>query len=538
MKIVKLNILFILAAFLFFGCNSLKQPKEIQKPLNYTDEDVINAEIERITEIKKTEPVRALWRAVLLGNQATIDECYDFVKLQLKRSIDDNDYSEAFRYYTSLKTVREDDEVILLEEKLNELYLKKAMILDNSEEKLPKNISDCIKATVTVWVDKGIKVENGAGLADIIIGSGFFIDKRGYIVTNHHVIEDCVNPKYEGFSRLYVKMQPETDTKIPAKVVGYDSVLDLALLKVEVEPEFILALGESSDLSIGDKVSAIGTPIGLEGTLTSGIISSVDRRLLTLGNVFQIDAAVNSGNSGGPLIDEKMRVQAIVFAGMLQFQGLNFAIPVELLKQELQHLYAGGEVQHPWIASFGRTERKGAKKTGLQVQYVIPGGSGCMSGLKEDDVIIQAAGIPITSIDDFQMMLMLYEPGTLLPCVCKTTEGIEKNYYIYLEKRSKEPNELAYKSDFITGSFIPMFGMKLKAASTTNRNSYIIDKVIRGGVADETGFSEGDSVIIKEVKVDTKNKYVAVQFFTKRRSKGYLDVSMALSNSLDSPFYF
>ena len=94
-------------------------------------------------------------------------------------------------------------------------------------------------------------------------------------------------------------------------------------------------MGSSSDLEIGDKISAIGTPVGLEGTLTSGIISSFDRKLLALGNVFQIDAAVNSGNSGGPLIDKNLKVQAIVFAGMLQLQGLNFAIPVEYLKQEL-----------------------------------------------------------------------------------------------------------------------------------------------------------------------------------------------------------
>ena len=190
-------------------------------------------------------------------------------------------------------------------------------------------------AAVTIWVDRGVTVKNGAGYADIIIGSGFFIDERGYIVTNHHVIDSMVNPKYEGYVRLYIKLLDDNLTKIPAKVVGYDSLLDLALLKVEITPEYVLDLGSSDDLEIGDKISAIGTPVGLEGTLTSGIISSFDRKLLSLGNVFQIDAAVNSGNSGGPLIDKNLKVQAIVFAGMLQLQGLNFAIPVEYLKQEL-----------------------------------------------------------------------------------------------------------------------------------------------------------------------------------------------------------
>lgn len=539
MKTTKRSALLILFSFLtLVGCNSLKQPESVQEPLNYSDDDVIASEIERIEQLKKEEPVKALWRANLLGKEDVIDGCCIVIKNELSNCIEAKDYSEAVRYFTSLKTVHPDENYSEIEQQLTELYNSSALVLEDSEDKLPKTVSDCVKATVTVWLDKGLKVENGAGMADIIIGSGFFIDKRGYLVTNHHVIEDAVSSKYEGYSRLYVKMHPDTDTKIPAKVIGYDPILDLALLKVEVEPEFILRLGSSADLNIGDKVSAIGTPIGLEGTLTAGIISSTDRKLLTLGNVFQIDAAVNSGNSGGPLIDEKMNVQAIVFAGMLQYQGLNFAIPVEYLKQELQHLYAGGEVQHPWIAGYGRTVRKGNKKLGLEVQYVIPGGSACMSALKEDDVIFEAAGVPINSIDDFQYMLMAYEPGTLLPLKAKDVDGNESEYTVYLEKRSEVPNELAYKSDYITGSFIPTFGMKLKAASTTNRSAYVIERVIRGGIADETGFSENDQIVIKDVKVDHDNKYMATQLYTKQKNKGFLDVPMVLSNSLDSPFYF
>lgn len=532
------GFLFALALLPLISCNTLKQPDNVQEPLNYTDEDVIATEIDRIKEIKKQDPVKALWRAVLLGKQEVIDDCYDMVKIQVENNIDSKDYSEALRYFTSLKTVYPDEDYSEMENRLSELYKSNALVLDEDEDKLPKNVSDCVKATVTVWLDKGLKVENGTGMADIIIGSGFFIDKRGYLVTNHHVISDVVNPKYEGYSRLYVKMHPDTDTKIPAKVIGYDPILDLALLKVEVEPEFILRLGSSTDLNIGDKIHAIGTPIGLEGTLTAGIISSTDRKLLTLGNVFQIDAAVNAGNSGGPLIDEKMNVQAIVFAGMVQFQGLNFAIPVEYLKQELQFLYAGGEVEHAWIAGYGRTVRKGNKKLGLEVQYVIPGGSACMSSLKADDVIIEAAGVPITSIDDFQYMLMGYKPGTLLPFKARDTDGNEKEFSIYLDKRSPEPNVLTYKSDYITSAFIPMFGMKLKAASTTNRSAYVIEKIIRGGIADENGFSENDQITIRDVKIDRDNKYMAAQLYTKLKNKGFLDVSMVLSNSLDSPFYF
>lgn len=101
---------------------------------------------------------------------------------------------------------------------------------------------------------------------------------------------------------------------------------------------YVFELGSSSDLSVGDRVFAIGSPLGLDKTLTSGIISSDDRHLFSAGFVFQIDAAVNSGNSGGPLIDEKGRVQAVVFAGVMNYQGLNFAIPVEYLRYDLPFL--------------------------------------------------------------------------------------------------------------------------------------------------------------------------------------------------------
>lgn len=532
------GILFVFSLFCCISCNSLKQPDSIQEPLNYTDEDIIISEIERIENLKDEYPVKALWRANLLGKEETFSDCYNLVTQKLETFIEEKDYFNAYRYFISLKTVRPEEDYSVFAQKIEELYASTALVLDVPEDKLPESISDCVKATVTVWLDKGLKVENGTGMADVIIGSGFFIDKRGYLITNHHVIEDSVSSKYEGYSRLYVKMHPDTDTKIPAKVIGYDPILDLALLKVEVEPEVVLRLGSSTDLNIGDKVSAIGTPIGLEGTLTAGIISSTDRKLLTLGNVFQIDTAVNAGNSGGPLIDEKMNVQAIVFAGMVQFQGLNFAIPVEYLKQELKYLFEGGEVQHSWIAGFGRTIRKGNKKMGLEIQYVIPGGSACMSLMKTGEIIVEANGVPVQSIEDFQFNLMGYQPDTIIPIKVLDAEGEEKVYSVYLEKRSSEPNALAYKSDFITNSFIPMFGMKLKPASTVYRNSYVIEKVIRGGLADETGFSENDQVTVRDVKIDYQNKYIATQLFTKQKNKGFLDVPMFLSNTLDSPYYF
>ncbi len=533
---IKSIFVFIFSILFFVGCQTIAQPKEVFEQIDYTNEDVKQNEIKNIREILKTEPVKALWRAMILNDEYIIDECIKIVEIQLDRSIEEKDYFEALRYYQSLKTIgyqAKNKEINNLEKNIqNEIPGNN---LDKS--KSPKNINDCINATVTIWVDNGIKVQRGAGYSDIVIGSGFFIDKRGYIVTNYHVISNLVDPKNEHFSRLYIKLISDTNVKIPAKVIGYDKTMDLALIKVEIEPEYVLSLGSSKDLNVGDSVSAIGTPIGLEGTITSGIISATNRKLLTLGNVFQLDAAVNSGNSGGPLIDKNMNVQAVVFAGMLQYQGLNFAIPVEYLKQELALMYENGEIMHPWISAYGHTKKYGNKNVGLEVQYVAPGGSAFISSLKKNDVITSIDGNQISCLEDYQYYMMKYQPGTILPITVNNENG-NKKVLIYLDKRQEYPNKQVFQTDFMENSFIPIFGMKLNPSSTLNRNTYRISEIISGGVADLSGFSENDQIIVNNVKIDNEREVMNATFTTRTRKNGYLDISLGLSVSLDSPYYF
>ena len=526
--------------FCFISCKSFNGVTSIPEHINYDDSKVVENEIQRINSYMESEPVRALWRALLLNDEEIIERAKQNLTILLERAIEEKEYFEAKKYLKSLESVGFVSKDISISQ-IYELSSKEVPGLSADVEKRPESIADCMEATVTIWVDRGMKVLEGTGYADIIIGSGFFIDRRGYIVTNYHVIDSLVNPKYEGFSRLYIKLQEDFDTKIPAKVIGYDSTLDLALLKAEIEPKFVLQLGSSADLKTGDKVSAIGTPIGLEGTLTSGIISSTERKLMTLGNVFQLDAAVNSGNSGGPLIDENLKVQAVVFAGMQQSQGLNFAIPVEYLTQELSLMYHKEEVVHSWIGCYGRTKRNGKQKVGLEIQYVLPGSSAFLSGLKPSDVITSLDNIKVTSLEDFQYVCMGYENETLLNFTYITMENeeqVEKKGYLYLEKRPKSPSYEVYKTDFISNGFVPLFGMKLIPSSTLNKNSYTIDYVLKGTAADQLHFSQYDSVTVRDMKIDEKNEYIFVMLYSKRKKKGFLDISMILSAPFDSPYYF
>ena len=144
----------------------------------------------------------------------------------------------------------------------------------------------------------------------------------------------------------------------------------------------------------------------------------------------------------------------------------------------------------------------------------------------------------VSSIEDFQFLLMAYEAETLLTCKYTDSQGQSKSKLIYLDKRPEDPGVLVYNTDFASNAFVPLFGMKLIASSTTNKNSYTIEEIIKGSSADQMSFSERDSVEIHDIKLDKQNKYILATIYTRRQKKGFLDISMVLSTSFDDPYYF
>lgn len=536
---IKKTLLFTFAASgLFFGgCNSTKVTESYELP-DYTLEDVRREEIKRIEEISQSDVVQAYWRAYLLKDQKTIDDCAQKILESYKKAIEEKNWLEARRFCYALEYLGFAD-ISKLEkntEELTRLCLEKVEGFGPKENKA-KKVSELIKGTVTVWVDRGIKVENGMGYADRVIGSGFFISKDGYIVTNHHVIADLVNPKYEGYARLYVKLAEDSETRIPAKVIGWDSSVDLAVLKAEIDTPYVFNLGSSGMLDVGDKIYCIGSPIGLERTLTSGIVSASDRSLFSAGPVMQIDAAVNSGNSGGPCVDENGNVQAIVFAGMLQYSGLNFAIPVEYLISELPVLVAGGKYDHSWLEVNGRTRRIGGKDLGVELNYVMPGGNAHRAGLKAGDLITSIEGSPIKTLEDLQKKMLGITAGYIINVNFVRGEEAEQNVKVFVSSRPLNPGYVFFKNDVISSCFTAIFGMKLTPLSE-GRRKYTIESVVKGSIADESGFSESDPVEIKNINFDKDNTTLYTEVFAKNRKKGYLDISVGIAAPLDSPNYF
>lgn len=242
------------------------------------------------------------------------------------------------------------------------------------------------------------------------MGSGFFFDSRGYIMTNAHVVEGSLNIEV---------LLKDSKEPLPAKLVGIDKELDIAVLQVKREEPFpSLELGDSDLARIGEWVIAIGNPYGLDHTVTLGIISAkgrpivVDgnkRDLQTYDNMIQTDAAINPGNSGGPLLDLQGKVIGINTAVSSSGQGLSFAIPINSVKEVLGELISKGKISRPWlgvtltdIKTLDSQTKKYLKITQNEGILLRPleNSPAAQGGVKYLDLLTEINHQPITTIEE------------------------------------------------------------------------------------------------------------------------------------------
>jgi S1-C subfamily serine protease len=399
-------------------------------------------------------------------------------------------------------------------------------------------IADMIKGVATVWVDRGIRVQQGMGVPDRVLGSAFFVDLSGLLITNYHVISSEVDPTYQGYSRLYIRMGDSASVRIPARVVGWDRAMDLALIKAELTPEYVFSVVDWVMPSVGETVYAIGSPVGLEKTVTQGIVSALGRRFVQIGDVIQIDASVNSGNSGGPVVDTSGRLVGIVFAGIEQYQGLNFAVPAERLAAALPAMIAGGKAERPWLGLSLSESTEGA-----EIIYVAPSTPAAEQQIKEGSIIRRINGETVSAaqgalIPALQDKLFPLHPGELVSLEVADAAGIVKNYVLALVPRPVVPMADAAGKDSKERLTAPLFGIVLTTQTQTGSgffSSYLVKKVIRGSIADEAGLSENDPVSIRNFRVFEKDGYALLDINVKKRRMGYIETSMRLPALLDTP---
>ena len=254
-------------------------------------------------------------------------------------------------------------------------------------------------------------------------GSGVIIDSSGLVLTNAHVVERV--------ERVIVTLQ--NGIQVDGTIVGTDQVTDLALVKIEESPGLeSVKFGDSEDIQVGDWAIALGTPYGLESTVTLGIVSSLHRDINSLGfsdkrlDLIQTDAAINPGNSGGPLINsngEVIGINTLVRSG--PGAGLGFAIPINLASRVANQLLANGEVIHPYLgAQLVLLNERIAKehnqdpnalillpeRSGALVQSVIPQSPAEEGGLRRGDLVVNAEG---NEINDPKSLLMQVESAQI-----------------------------------------------------------------------------------------------------------------------------
>jgi putative serine protease PepD len=252
--------------------------------------------------------------------------------------------------------------------------------------------------------NKGV-VEITAGQGQ---GSGFVYDADGHIITNEHVVD--------GANSVSVRFW--NGKTFTASVVGTDASTDLAVLKVDapVSQLFPLALGDSSALVVGDQVVAIGSPFGLEGTVTSGIVSALHREMTSpnhfaIDNSIQTDAAINHGNSGGPLLNAQGKVVGVtsqIESNSGGNEGVGFAIPSNTVRSIASQLISSGKAEHAFL---GVVLRDSSSQTGAAINPVRAGTPAARAALRAGDVVTSAAGTEINSASELRAVINAHRPG-------------------------------------------------------------------------------------------------------------------------------
>lgn len=314
----------------------------------------------------------------------------------------------------------------------------------SSEDKPSENIVYSAKEIYSNNVDSVVSIEVRNSYS-VGYGTGFIISEEGYIVTNFHVVD--------GADKCYVTLYD--DSQYTAKIVGYEESNDIAVIKIEPKGKIqSLVYGNSSDLSVGDKVYVIGNPLGdLTFTLTDGVVSALNRLIetdegLTI-NMFQTNAAVNSGNSGGPVFDEHGYVVGIASAkyASASIEGLSFCIPIDDVRSMIDEIINKGYVSGKPLIGVSVCDREVANYGFFQSSRSIGGakivaiGAGSAAekyGLQTGDIIIGADGNTVTSVSELKTILTEFRSGEKITLTVNRN-GTKTNITLVLDEY--EPTE-------------------------------------------------------------------------------------------------
>ncbi len=240
-------------------------------------------------------------------------------------------------------------------------------------------------------------------------GSGFLFSTEGFILTNSHVVHEA----------KALRANLADGRSFDAELVGDDPGTDQAVIRIRAHGLKAAEFGDSTTLRVGQMAIAIGNPYGFQNTVTAGVVSALGRSLRAengrlIDNVIQTDAALNPGNSGGPLLDSRGRVIGVNTAVILPAQGLCFAVPSEVSRRVVPVLIRDGFVSRAWLG-IGAQPVGGGRRSGIQVISVEPRSPAYRAGIRERDILLTFAGSRLSSVDDLQRLLTADYIGAAVP---------------------------------------------------------------------------------------------------------------------------
>jgi serine protease Do len=359
------------------------------------------------------------------------------------------------------------------------------------------------------------------------LGSGFIITKDGYILTNEHVVE---NPGK-------VTVTTQDGRNYVAKIIGHDDKSDIALLKIDTKHDLAVApLGNSDDLRVGEWVMAIGNPFGFDHSVTVGIVSAKGRFIPgNYENFIQTDASINPGNSGGPLIDTRgdvVGVNCAIYTHTGSSMGIGFAVPIDLVKEELTQLKTSGKVVRGWLGVYIQkmtpelAESLGlADSRGALVAKVLDDGPAKLAGVKRGDVIVSFDNQPIGDSRELPLMVGRTELGHKgMLKVIRDKQAIELPVTI-TESHETELAAAENPEKPEVGALSP-YGLRVKDLSPELAKELgievpegvVISSVQPGSRADEAGLRPRD--VILEVNRETVKNVDSYQSAIKTGAKG------------------
>ena len=320
---------------------------------------------------------------------------------------------------------------------------------DEDIENKTENISNVIEkvSNAVVGISKirniGSSVFLSDSTVDLGLGTGIIVSKKGYILTNQHVVG-------ENSSKCYITVEDGKD--YTGKIIWSNAHIDLAIIKVDTIFNNVAKLGNSNSISVGNNVYAIGNPIGYEfqRTVTGGIISAVDRTVKIknedetysyMSNLIQTDATINPGNSGGPLINEEGYVIGINTIKITTAEGIGFAIPINIIKPIIEKIEENGEFIEPYLGVFAYDgsvmsyiDKNINLSNGVYIESVAENGPANNSGLKKGDVIIKINNTSINKMCELQEYIFSKNPGDEISLTV-IRNNKEKNIKVVLEEK-------------------------------------------------------------------------------------------------------